>query len=221
WTDRRPEGSFFTLMLAPWVRASVARDAPRPPRIRVLPRLPMSGCQLRRRQPFCRVGQTLRWSETPSLPKGEGASFALARLRRHREEFIYPRLPQRLLAGGDSGSLIAIEIETDRHHHRPAADRGAEVGDAWPRLVEVEHDVVRILVGGLHDAAERRDTSRGGPTLPGANAFQPQCGGQGFPGVLCGSRGHRIPLHDRRALTTEVRKVQPQDAEEARPPEFG
>src|ERR1700674_1833673 len=31
WTDRRPEGFFFTLMMAPWDWVSAAMDAPRPP----------------------------------------------------------------------------------------------------------------------------------------------------------------------------------------------
>src|SRR5215468_2185943 len=31
WTERRPEGSFFTLMMAPWDRISAAEGAPRPP----------------------------------------------------------------------------------------------------------------------------------------------------------------------------------------------
>src|SRR6516165_4752970 len=31
WTERRPEASFFTLMLAPWDRISAAKGAPRPP----------------------------------------------------------------------------------------------------------------------------------------------------------------------------------------------
>src|SRR5262245_29305493 len=130
WTERRPEASFFTLMMAPWDRISAAIGA----------------------SAFVR-------------------SFALGRLRRHREEFIYPRLPQRLLAGGNAGSLIAIEIETDRRHDRAAAVGGANVGDARARLVEAEHDVVRILVGGLHDAAERWITGRGRPTVPGGDAF--------------------------------------------------
>jgi len=31
WTERRPEASFFTLMMAPWDRISAAEGAPRPP----------------------------------------------------------------------------------------------------------------------------------------------------------------------------------------------
>jgi hypothetical protein len=38
-------------------------------------------------------------------------SFALARLRRHREAFFNPRLPERCLAGDGPGRLIAVEVE--------------------------------------------------------------------------------------------------------------
>src|SRR6202790_3262249 len=31
WTERRPEDSFFTLIMAPWDWISAAEDAPRPP----------------------------------------------------------------------------------------------------------------------------------------------------------------------------------------------
>src|SRR5712671_4667290 len=31
WTERRPEASFFTLIMAPWVRIFAAEDGPRPP----------------------------------------------------------------------------------------------------------------------------------------------------------------------------------------------
>src|SRR5207247_6559854 len=31
WTERRPEASFFTLMMTPWDRISAAEGAPRPP----------------------------------------------------------------------------------------------------------------------------------------------------------------------------------------------
>ena len=41
-------------------------------------------------------------------------SFALARLRRHREAFLNPRLPERCLAGDGSGRLIAVEVEAER-----------------------------------------------------------------------------------------------------------
>src|SRR5438093_327822 len=31
WTERRPEASFFTLMMAPWIRIFAAKGGPRPP----------------------------------------------------------------------------------------------------------------------------------------------------------------------------------------------
>jgi hypothetical protein len=37
-------------------------------------------------------------------------SFTLARLRRHREAFLNPRLPERCLAGDGPGRLIAVQI---------------------------------------------------------------------------------------------------------------
>src|SRR5438067_122300 len=86
--------------------------------------------------------------------------------------------------------------------------------DVRPRLGRDGGDV-------LHHAAERRDARRGGPTLPGAHAFQPQCRGQRFPSVRYGSRGGGDPLHHRGALAAEVREIDPQDAEEARPAGFG
>ena len=72
-------------------------------------------------------------------------SFALARLRRHREAFLKPRLPQRCLAGDGSGRLIAVEVEVQRDHARAAAVEGAKGGDARPRLVEPQQGVVRTL----------------------------------------------------------------------------
>ena len=38
-------------------------------------------------------------------------SFTLARLRRRREAFLNPRLPERCLAGDRPGRLIAVEVE--------------------------------------------------------------------------------------------------------------
>jgi hypothetical protein len=38
-------------------------------------------------------------------------SFTLARLRRHREAFLNPPLPERCLAGDGCGRLVAVEIE--------------------------------------------------------------------------------------------------------------
>src|SRR5439155_11531461 len=81
----------------------------------------------------------------------------------------HPRLPQRLLARHDSGRLIAVEVEAERHHDRAAAVDGAQGGGAWPRLVEPQQGVARTLAGVLHDAAERRYARRGGPKLPGAH----------------------------------------------------
>jgi hypothetical protein len=109
-------------------------------------------------------------------------SFALARLRRRREAFLDPRLPQRCLAGDGSGRLIAVEVEAERRHDRAAEADGAQGGGARPRLVEPQQGGARTLADVLHHAAERRDACRGGPTLPGAHAFQPQRRGQRIPG---------------------------------------
>ena len=38
-------------------------------------------------------------------------SFTLARLRRHREAFLNPRLPERCLAGDGPRRLLAVEVE--------------------------------------------------------------------------------------------------------------
>src|SRR5260370_17941822 len=38
-------------------------------------------------------------------------SFTLARLRRHREALLNPRLPERCLAGDGPGRLHAVEVE--------------------------------------------------------------------------------------------------------------
>src|SRR5262245_49072806 len=99
---------------------------------------------------------------------------------------------------------------------------------AAPRSAMPGHGLSRRIMtwcgywsAGSTTPLERWVAGRGRPTVRGDDAFQPQCGGQRFPGVLRGSRGHRIPLHDRRALTTEVREVQPKDAEKTRPAEFG
>src|SRR5262249_12099930 len=43
-------------------------------------------------------------------------SFALARLRGHRETLLDPRLPQRSLAGDGSGRLIAVEVEVEHRY---------------------------------------------------------------------------------------------------------
>src|SRR5258708_1944220 len=122
WSERRPEGSFFTLMMAPWDWISAAEGAPRPP-----------GDARGRRL------------------------FLLARLRRHREAFLNPRLPERCLAGDGSRRLIAVMVEVQRNHARAAAVEGAQRGYARPRLVEPQQGVVRIFGVVLHHAAERRD----------------------------------------------------------------
>src|SRR5262249_23517386 len=64
-------------------------------------------------------------------------SFALARLRRHREALLEPRLPKRCLAGDGSGRLIAVKVEVQRSHAvRAAAVKGAKGGYARPGFAE-------------------------------------------------------------------------------------
>src|SRR6516164_1621913 len=70
---------------------------------------------------------------------------ALARLCRHREAFLKPRLPERCLAGDGSGRLIAVKVEVQRDHARAATVKGAEGGDARPWLVEPQQGVVQTL----------------------------------------------------------------------------
>src|SRR5881628_236453 len=72
-------------------------------------------------------------------------SFTLARLRRHREAFLNPRLPERCLAGDGPGRLIAVMVEVQRNHALAAEVEGAKGGDARPRLVEPQQGVVRTL----------------------------------------------------------------------------
>src|SRR5260370_32772858 len=81
-------------------------------------------------------------------------SFALARLRRHREALLNPRLPQRCLAGDGSGRLIAVEVETERRHDRPAVRHDEQGGGAGPRLVEPQQGAVWTLADALHHAAK-------------------------------------------------------------------
>src|SRR5438132_10493529 len=81
-------------------------------------------------------------------------SFALARLRGHREAFLDPRLPQRCLAGDGLGRLIAVVVEAQRNHGLPADVEGAQGGYARPRLVEAQQSVVRTLADVLRHAAE-------------------------------------------------------------------
>src|SRR5258706_14325419 len=97
-------------------------------------------------------------------------SFALARLRRHREAFLDPCLPQRCLVGDGSGRLIAVDVEAERDHGLAAEVDGAQGGGARPRLVEPQQGVARTLagvldmLGMLNMASERGDARRGGPT---------------------------------------------------------
>src|SRR5438552_9441077 len=148
-------------------------------------------------------------------------SFTLARLRRPREAFFNPRLPERCLAGDGSGRPIAVMVEVQRNHALAAEVEGAKGGYARPRLVEPQQGVVRTLADVLRHAAERRDTRGRRPTLPDAQDFQSQCRGQRFPGLRFGSRDTRHELHDRGALAAEVREIDPQGAEEAGPAGFG
>src|SRR5260370_20038078 len=90
-----------------------------------------------------------------------------------------------------------------------AAVDGAKGGGARPRLVEPQQGVARTLAEVLHHAAERRDARRGGPTLPGAHAFQPQCRGQRFPGLRFGSRGGGHPLPHPAGLAPRVAEIGP------------
>src|SRR5215831_2149938 len=96
-------------------------------------------------------------------------SLALARLRRHREAFLYPRLPQRRFAGGGCGRLIAVEVEVERRHDRAAEGDDGQGGGAGPRLVEPQQGaaITLAVADELHHAAKRRDACRGGPTLSG------------------------------------------------------
>src|SRR5687767_9072124 len=72
-------------------------------------------------------------------------SFALARLRGHREAFLEPRFPERRLVGGGSGRLIAVKVEVQRNHALATEVDGAKGGYARPRLVEPQQGVVRTL----------------------------------------------------------------------------
>src|SRR5205085_3473249 len=96
-------------------------------------------------------------------------SFALARLRRHREAFLNPRLPERCLAGDGSGRLIAVMVKVQRNHALAAEVEGPKGDYAWPRLVEPQQGVVRTLADVLCHPAERRDTRGRRPTLPDAH----------------------------------------------------
>ena len=63
-------------------------------------------------------------------------SFALARLGRHWEVFLKPRVPERGLVGGGFGRLIAVKVDIQPNHDRAAAVDGSKGGYGWPRLVE-------------------------------------------------------------------------------------
>src|SRR5205807_9554398 len=134
--------------------------------------------------------------------------------------FLNPRLPERCLAGDGLGRLIAVMVEVQRNHALAAEVESAKGGYARPRLVEPQQRVVRTLADVLRRAAERRDTRGRRPTLADAQAFQSQCRGQRFPGLRFGSRDGSHELHDRGALAAEVREIDPQGAEEARPAGF-
>src|SRR5216684_3052254 len=88
------------------------------------------------------------------LHKGSTRSFTLARLRRHREAFLNPRLPERCLAGDGSGRLIAVEVETERRQDRLAERHDEQGRDAGPRLVEPHQGAGRTLADALHHAAQ-------------------------------------------------------------------
>src|SRR5438874_5956912 len=134
-------------------------------------------------------------SQSCSAPPMTTRSFALARLRGHREAFLDPRLPQGCFAGDGSGRLIAVIVEVDRNHALAAEVEGAKGGYARPRLVDPQQGVVRTLADVLRDAAERRDTRGRRPMLSDAQTFQSQCRGQCFPGLLFGSRDGSHELH--------------------------
>src|SRR5262249_56511406 len=93
-------------------------------------------------------------------------SFALARICRHREALLKPRIPARFLVGGGFGHLIAVKVEVQGDHARATAVEGAEGGDARPRRVEPKEGVVRTLAVVLRHAAERRDARGRRPPVP-------------------------------------------------------
>src|SRR5262249_55528262 len=132
---------------------------------------------------------------------------ALARLCRHREPFLEPRLPQRALACNGSGRLIAVKVQVHGNHARAAHVEGAKGGYARPRLVEPQQGVVWILREVLHDATERRDSRRRRVTLPDAQGFQSQCRSQRFPSLRFRTRSRGHLLHQRRTLAAEVGEI--------------
>ena len=94
-------------------------------------------------------------------------SFALARLCRHREASLNPRLPRRCLAGDGLGRLIAVVIEAQRNHALAADVERAKGGDAGSGRVEAQQGVVRTLADILRHAAT--------PPSAGAPAGAVQC----------------------------------------------
>src|SRR5262249_42131830 len=114
-------------------------------------------------------------------------------------------------------SLIAVKVEVQRNHDRAAEIDGAEGSHAWPRLVEPQQDVVRTLAEVLRHAAERRDARGRRPTLPDAQALQSQCRSQRVPRLRFSARDRDHELLERGALAAEVREIDPQGTEEARP----
>src|SRR5262249_39168446 len=95
-------------------------------------------------------------------------SFALARLRGRREAFLDPRLTRGCRVGDGSGCLITVEVEAERRYDRAGEGHDVKGGGAGPGLVEPQQGAARTLVDVLHNAPQRRDACRNGPTLPGA-----------------------------------------------------
>src|SRR5260370_36343461 len=98
-------------------------------------------------------------------------SFALARLGRHWEVFLKPRVPERGLVGGGFGRLIAVKVDIQPNHDRAAAVDGSKGGYGWPPLVQPYQDVVPTLVDVLYHSAQRRGTHAPPVALPNSHAF--------------------------------------------------
>src|SRR5262249_32021840 len=99
-----------------------------------------------------------------------------------REALLKPRLPQWRLVGDGCGRLIAVKVEVQRDHARAATVKGAEGGDARPRLVEPQQGVVRTLGVVLCHAAEGRHARGRRPPLPPPPPFPPPPPGHPIPG---------------------------------------
>jgi PAS domain-containing protein len=65
---------------------------------------------------------------SPAIERNWAFSFALAKLRRLREAFFDPRLPERCLASGGFGRLIAVVVERQRSHALATDVEGAKGG---------------------------------------------------------------------------------------------